>query len=99
MVETVSKSVEVPCFKSRVTVPVEVGLQVIFAGVPAVKPEVKTEVISKGLAPCAETKATMPAKTTEVENFILTIDCYLFEKVQREVVFNCVGVEKKSLLF
>jgi len=85
IVERVSKSPGDPCFKSRVTVPVEVGLQVIFAGVPAVKPEVKTEVMSKGLAPCAETKATIPAKTIEVENFILTTDFYLFEKVKENI--------------
>jgi len=86
MVETVFKSFEGPCFKSRVTVPVEVGLHVILAGVPAVKPEVITEVMSKGLAPCAETKATIPAKTSEVENCILTEISICLGKVKESIV-------------
>jgi len=41
MVDTVSKLVDTPCFRSSVTVPEEVGDQVISTGVPAVKPASK----------------------------------------------------------
>jgi len=71
IVETVFRLVESPCFKSSVTVPEDVGLQVITLGVPAVKPEDNWVALRVNGFACAETKAAIAAKTMEVVNCIV----------------------------
>jgi len=75
IVETVSKFVETPCFKSSVTVPLEVGVHVIATGLPAVKPASNVVAFNvKGLAP-AETSAASAdvANINEVVKRISTL--------------------------
>lgn len=94
MVETVLKSDGSPCFNNNVTVPEDVGLQVMSTELPAVKPEEKVVALNvKGLA-WAETRPTRALMMMEVENCMVRALCILFERSEYSTRrLNCVELD------
>jgi len=68
IVETVSKSLGLPCFNNSVTVPNEVGIQVMLTADPAVKPAERVLALKVNALACAETRLARAARTIEVKN-------------------------------
>jgi len=98
MVETVLKSLEIPCFNSSVTVPNEVGCQVMLTGLPAVKPAERVLALRVNALACAETRLARAARTIEVKNCIVTA---FYSLEEREGMFDasiCLSLRVVDLI-